>query len=175
MSPPFPDPPLFRAPCVARARAGARSTPPSKGRARGPFSWSGQRPHEPGRTTPDNFFPRQASLMPSRPPLQRISMSTRSIGRLAACIGVCALAFATVPALAEDASATRSAATAGAIVPTEDVDLFYRIYDAADGHPTAEQLQHDHLDPGSDGLQVLAREPHVTRHPLAPIPAHHQP
>src|SRR3546814_12924280 len=78
--------------------------------------------------------------MPSRPPLQRISMSTRSIGRLAACIGVCALAFATVPALAEDASATRSAATAGAIVHPAAVDLFYRIYDAADGHPTAEQL-----------------------------------
>src|SRR3546814_8919188 len=96
--------------------------------------------------------------MPSRPPLQRISMSTRSIGRLAACIGVCALAFASVPALAKDASATRSAATAGAIVHTEDDDLFYRIYDAADGHTTAEQLQHDYRDQGSEGLQVLARE-----------------
>src|SRR3546814_3784250 len=94
--------------------------------------------------------------MPSRPPLQRISMSTRSIGRLAACIGVCALAFVTVPALAEDASATRSAATAGAIVHTEEVDLFYRIYDAADGHPTAEPLQHDYLDQRSDGLQEMA-------------------
>src|SRR3546814_4617029 len=89
-------------------------------------------------------------------------MSTRSIGRLAACIGVCALAFATAPVLAEDAPATRSAATAGAIVHTEDVDLFYRIYDAAGGHPTAEQLQHDYLDQGSDGLQVLVRERDVT-------------
>src|SRR3546814_12827713 len=96
--------------------------------------------------------------MPSRPPLQRISMSTRSIGRLAACIGVCAPAFATVPALAEDASATRSAATAGAIVHTEAVDLFYRIYDAAAGHPTADQLQNDYLDQGSDGLQVRSEE-----------------
>src|SRR3546814_16609425 len=96
--------------------------------------------------------------MPSRPPLQRISMSTRSIGRLAACIGVCALAFATVPALAEDASATRSAATAGAIVHTEDVDLFSRIYAAADGHPTAEPPPHDYLAQGSDGLTMLARD-----------------
>src|SRR3546814_9180692 len=94
-------------------------------------------------------------------------MSTRSIGRLGACFGGCARAFATVPALAEDASATRSAATAGAIVHTEDVDLFYRIYDAADGHPTAEQLQHDYLDQGSDGLQVLARERNVTGQRIA--------
>src|SRR3546814_2929996 len=67
----------------------------------------------------------------------------------------------------EDASATRSAATAGAIVHTEDGDLFYRIYDAADGHPTAEQLQHDYLDQGSDGLQVLARERNVTGQRIA--------
>src|SRR3546814_21066558 len=105
--------------------------------------------------------------MPSRPPLQRISMSTRSIGRLAACIGVCALAFVTVPALAEDASATRSAATAGSLVDTEDVDLFYRIYDAADGHPTAEQPQHDTLDQGSDRLPVLARAGNVNGQRIA--------
>src|SRR3546814_12973795 len=105
--------------------------------------------------------------MPSRPPLQRISMSTRSIGRLAACIGVCALAFATVPALAEDASATRSAATAGAIVHTEAVALFYRIYDAPAGHPTAAHLQPASLPQVSDGLPLLAPQPHD---PLPPTP-----
>lgn len=37
-----------------------------------------------------------------------------------------------------------------------DVDLFYSVYDAASGHPTAEQLQHDYLDKGSDGLHLFA-------------------
>ena len=39
----------------------------------------------------------------------------------------------------------------------EDVSRFYRVYDAAHGHPTAAQLQHDYLDPGSDGLHTFAR------------------
>src|SRR3546814_15138497 len=94
-------------------------------------------------------------------------MSTRNMRRLAAGIVACTLAFATAPVLAQDVSTTRSAATAGAIVHTEDVDLFYRIYDAAGGHPTAEQLQHDYLDQGSDGLQVLVRERDVTGQRIA--------
>src|SRR3546814_3706035 len=94
----------------------------------------------------------QTCALPIWGQLQRISMSTRNMRRLAAGIVACTLAFATAPVLAQDVSTTRSAATAGAIVHTEDVDLFYRIYDAAGGHPTAEQLQHDYLDQGSDGL-----------------------
>ena len=47
-------------------------------------------------------------------------------------------------------------------IHTEDVDLFYRIYDAAGGHPTAEQLQRDYLDAGSEGLHHLARLRRVT-------------
>jgi Predicted Zn-dependent protease (DUF2268) len=39
-----------------------------------------------------------------------------------------------------------------------DVELFYRVYDAAGGKPTAEQLQRDYLTPGSAGLhEFLAR------------------
>ena len=44
----------------------------------------------------------------------------------------------------------------------EDVELFYKIYDAADGHPTAEQLQRDYIDAGSEGLRTLARLRNVT-------------
>jgi hypothetical protein len=44
----------------------------------------------------------------------------------------------------------------------EDVERFYRIYDAAGGHPTAEQLQRDYLDQGSDGLHQLAMLRNVT-------------
>ncbi len=52
------------------------------------------------------------------------------------------------------------AATPGAAHPSidvEDVYRFYRLYDASAGHPTADQLQHDYLDTGSDGLHRLAQ------------------
>ena len=38
-------------------------------------------------------------------------------------------------------------------ISTADVDLFYRVYDAAKGKPTAEALRRDYLDAGSDGLR----------------------
>lgn len=44
----------------------------------------------------------------------------------------------------------------------EDVGRFYEVYDAANGHPTADQLQHDYLDAGSEGLHTLARMRKVT-------------
>ena len=69
---------------------------------------------------------------------------------------VCALAFAIAPVRAENAPAVDGGATTGAIVQTGDVDLFYRVYDRADGHPTAEQLQHGYLDQGSEGLHRFA-------------------
>lgn len=47
-------------------------------------------------------------------------------------------------------------------VHVEDVARFYAVYDAAGGHPSAEQLQRDYLDPGSAGLHRLARLRHVT-------------
>jgi len=45
-----------------------------------------------------------------------------------------------------------AAAPAGPDIHIEDVARFYAVYDAAGGHPTAEQLQNDYVDPGSDGL-----------------------
>lgn len=70
---------------------------------------------------------------------------------------VCALALATAPVLAQSAPTVDGIATDEAIVQTEDVDLFYRVYDKADGRPTAEQLQHEYLDQGSEGLRTFAR------------------
>lgn len=55
----------------------------------------------------------------------------------------------------DDAGPARGAAAATVVI--EDVERFYRIYDAADGRPTAEQLQRDYLDAGSEGLQHFAR------------------
>lgn len=44
----------------------------------------------------------------------------------------------------------------------EDVERFYEIYDAANGQPTAEQLQRDYIDAGSEGLRTLAKLRNVT-------------
>lgn len=51
---------------------------------------------------------------------------------------------------------------AGPAIHIEDVDRFYQVYDAAGGRPTAEQLQRDYLDPGSDGLHQFAKVRNTT-------------
>jgi hypothetical protein len=45
----------------------------------------------------------------------------------------------------------------GPAIHTEDVTRFYQVYDNAHGHPTAEQLQRDYIDPGSEGLHEFAK------------------
>ena len=53
--------------------------------------------------------------------------------------------------------ARAAAPDAPVVVHTDDVDRFYRVYDEAHGHPTAQALQAGYLDPGSVGLhQYLA-------------------
>lgn len=62
-------------------------------------------------------------------------------------------------------AAVGSTASKGAVQPvinTSDVSLFYKIYDAAEGHPTAEQLQTDYIEAGSEGLQVFSRLRNIT-------------
>ena len=51
---------------------------------------------------------------------------------------------------------------ASPVVHTEDVTLFYRVYDAAGGHPTADQIQHDYIDKGSDGLRSFLKQRRTT-------------
>jgi len=48
------------------------------------------------------------------------------------------------------------------VIHTEDVTSFYRLYEQTGGHPTAEQLEKDYLDPGSPGLHRLASLRNVT-------------
>lgn len=57
---------------------------------------------------------------------------------------------------------TPHSAVADIEVQTEDVTRFYKIYDAAGGHPTIEQLQQDYLDPGTEGLHHLMKARNVT-------------
>jgi hypothetical protein len=63
--------------------------------------------------------------------------------------------------------ATPAAGSARPVIETSDVDRFYAIYDAAGGQPTAAVLQHEYLDPGSEGLHVLARMRRVTGQSIA--------
>ncbi len=52
-------------------------------------------------------------------------------------------------------------------IQTSDVERFYTVYNAAGGHPTAEQLQRDYIDPGSDGLQRFFKLRNTTAARLA--------
>ena len=55
-----------------------------------------------------------------------------------------------------------SAAPKGPQILTSDVERFYRVYGAAGGRPSAEQLDRDYLAPGSPGLHEFARLRNVT-------------
>lgn len=46
-----------------------------------------------------------------------------------------------------------SALAAAPQIHIEDATLFYKVYDAAGGHPSAGLLQHDYVDMGSEGLR----------------------
>ncbi len=48
------------------------------------------------------------------------------------------------------------------IIQIDDAVRFYRVYDAAQGHPTAEALQKDYLDAGSPGLHAFAAARRIT-------------
>lgn len=49
-----------------------------------------------------------------------------------------------------------SRAPPSGLIHTEDVDRFYKVYEAAGGMPSAESLQRDYLDAGTDGLHQFA-------------------
>jgi hypothetical protein len=85
------------------------------------------------------------------------------------CVGIfiAALACATISGAPQSATSTASAPESGPVIQIEDVTLFYKVYDAAGGHPTADQLQHDYIDAGSDGLHHLAEARRVTGEAIA--------
>jgi hypothetical protein len=83
-------------------------------------------------------------------------------------IAVVVIALAVAASLAAfGAVAAPAAKAAEPVIETGDVDRFYKVYDEADGRPTAEALQHDYLDRGSDGLHELVRLRNVTGQSMA--------
>src|SRR5262245_31482165 len=53
-------------------------------------------------------------------------------------------------------------AQSGPVITIEDVERFYRVFDAAQGQPTAGQLQRDYVDPGTEGLHSFMKARNVT-------------
>jgi hypothetical protein len=68
-------------------------------------------------------------------------------------VGALLASLAPVSAIAQAPQRARPNATPLVEIRTSDVDLFYRIYDAAGGAPSADALQHDYIDAGSDGVR----------------------
>ncbi|HET6971653.1 MAG TPA: DUF2268 domain-containing putative Zn-dependent protease [Phenylobacterium sp.] len=66
-----------------------------------------------------------------------------------------------------------SAAPSAPEISTEDVARFYRVYEAAGGHPTAEQLERDYLQPGSPALHRFQALRNVTAERIAASIAAH--
>jgi hypothetical protein len=71
------------------------------------------------------------------------------------------------------AASTAAAAPKAPQVLTSDVERFYRIYEAAGGHPTPEQLDRDYLAAGSAGLREFAQLRNVTGARIAATNAAH--
>jgi hypothetical protein len=72
-------------------------------------------------------------------------------------VGIGAWACAAILGNAQNASAVDVAPIQGPTIHIEDVERFYKVYDTAGGHPTADQLQHDYIDAGSEGLHQFAK------------------
>src|SRR5580704_16291886 len=74
------------------------------------------------------------------------------------------IAAAWVPLVdaAQSPNSSTSGPAAGPVIQIDDVNRFYAIYDAANGHPTAEALQHDYIDAGSEGLHHFARARNIS-------------
>lgn len=70
---------------------------------------------------------------------------------------LCALTLLALSNRVLRAEQTASGSAGGPIIQTDDVKRFFAVYDAADRHPSADQLQRDYLDIGSDGLHTFAK------------------
>ena len=60
-----------------------------------------------------------------------------------------------------------NAQTSAIDILTEDVDRFFRVYEATAGRPTAQQIQREYLDRGTAGLRHLVRVRNVTGERIA--------
>lgn len=57
-----------------------------------------------------------------------------------------ALSLGLIFGLADSSASWPAHLADGPVIHIEDVAAFYKLYDATNGHPTADQIQHDYLD-----------------------------
>jgi hypothetical protein len=88
-------------------------------------------------------------------------------------LAVNALSLGLIFGLADSSASLPAHLEDGPVIQIEDVAAFYELYDATNGHPTADQLQHGYLDPGSEGLHHLAKVRNVTGISIAKAIANH--
>jgi Predicted Zn-dependent protease (DUF2268) len=93
--------------------------------------------------------------------------------RISIGVVVGALACAAISGAAHSSASPAVDPAAGPTIHIEDVDRFYKVCDAAGGHPTADQLQHDYIDPGSDGLHQFATVRNISGTRIAETLAKH--
>jgi hypothetical protein len=89
----------------------------------------------------------------------------RSIAGLVLALAACAFVLSGKPASVATPDSQPSVDTTPTI-HIEDVDRFYKLYDASSGHPTTDQLQ-QYIDGGSEGLHHLAEVRNVTAQRIA--------
>ena len=91
--------------------------------------------------------------------------TVKTIGR-AKLIGVAVLVSVMASMIISEAQSIPDAKTLGPSpgpsISIDDVDRFYHVYDAANGHPNADELQHHYLDKGSEGLRQFAKLRHIS-------------
>ncbi len=100
----------------------------------------------------------------------RVSGIAMSNLRKAATVLASAVASALLVCCASPTNPTASALSPsleGPVIEIDDVRLFYELYDANDGRPTAEQLQRDYLDRGSAGLRIFINARNTTAERIA--------
>jgi hypothetical protein len=83
------------------------------------------------------------------------------------------MACAAILGAGRKATSSVSESAAAPVIQIEDVDSFYKVYDAASGQPTADQLQHDYIDPGSEGLHRFAKLRNISGTTIAEALAKH--
>jgi hypothetical protein len=92
--------------------------------------------------------------------------------RIGDAVVIAALTCTAISGAAQSAASTDFDAP-GPTIHIEDVHRFYQVYDAAGGHPNTDQLQHDYIDPGSDGLHQFAKLRNISGTTIAEALAKH--
>lgn len=106
----------------------------------------------------------QTGTRPKESPLGRAALRRRSSAytlRVRALVVAAAISFVPLACLSLNAQ------TSVIEILTEDVDRFFRVYEAGAGRPTADQIQREYLDRGTAGLRHLMRVRKVTGERIA--------